>query len=150
MGPPQRCVVVVVIVTTARILRSRYRNENEEGCSAMCRMRRGGRRQSQDVQIMYARQVLQCNVSSVKGIIGRRTKSNAKDVLSSYATRPCSRTLQDCPICFLPMPLKIISCVTLPDATITSMPIRDFAMANEELEKSIQKNITTNLWEKHF
>ena len=62
MGPPQRCVVVVVIVTTARILRSRYRNEmrrekTERGVSRdlllvndddqlLCRMRRGGRRQS--------------------------------------------------------------------------------------------------------
>jgi len=40
---------------------------------------------------------------------------------------------EDCPICFLPMPLKIITCVSLPPATISSVPIYDFAEANEEL-----------------
>jgi TPR repeat protein len=40
---------------------------------------------------------------------------------------------EDCPICFLPMPKKFINCITLPPATITSVPIYDFAMANEEL-----------------
>ena len=42
---------------------------------------------------------------------------------------------EDCPICFLPMPKKIINCVSLPDATISSMPIYDFAKANVELAK---------------
>ena len=41
---------------------------------------------------------------------------------------------EDCPICFLPMPVKIVSCVSLPPATIFSVPIYDFAMANEELK----------------
>ena len=27
---------------------------------------------------------------------------------------------EDCPICFLPMPKKLICCISLPDATITS------------------------------
>ena len=40
---------------------------------------------------------------------------------------------EDCPICFLPMPTKIISCVSLPPATITSVPIHDCAEANEEM-----------------
>ena len=40
----------------------------------------------------------------------------------------------DCPICFLPMPRYLISCATLPDATITSVPIYDFAKTNEELK----------------
>ena len=40
---------------------------------------------------------------------------------------------EDCPICFLPMPFKLISCMTLPPANITSVPIHDFADANEEL-----------------
>ena len=40
---------------------------------------------------------------------------------------------EDCPICFLPMPEKFLSCMTLPPATISSVPIHDFAMANEEL-----------------
>jgi hypothetical protein len=42
---------------------------------------------------------------------------------------------EDCPICFLPMPNKLICCVSLPPATIASVPIRDFANANEELAK---------------
>jgi hypothetical protein len=41
--------------------------------------------------------------------------------------------MEDCPICFLPMPEKLISCVTLPPATTLSVPIYDFAKANEEL-----------------
>jgi hypothetical protein len=42
---------------------------------------------------------------------------------------------EDCPICFLPMPVKIISCVSLPPATVSSVPIHDYAEANEELAK---------------
>jgi len=34
---------------------------------------------------------------------------------------------EECPICFLPMPVKLILCMTLPPATITSVPIHDFA-----------------------
>jgi tetratricopeptide (TPR) repeat protein len=40
---------------------------------------------------------------------------------------------EDCSICFLPMPVKLICCVSLPPATITSVPIYDFAIANVEL-----------------
>jgi hypothetical protein len=40
---------------------------------------------------------------------------------------------EDCPICFLPMPMKLICCASLPDATILSVPIYDFAKTNEEL-----------------
>ena len=38
---------------------------------------------------------------------------------------------EDCPICFLPMPVKLIACMTLPPANITSVPICDFADAND-------------------
>jgi len=41
---------------------------------------------------------------------------------------------EDCPICFLPMPTTLISCVSLPNATISSVPICDFAEANEEFK----------------
>jgi hypothetical protein len=41
---------------------------------------------------------------------------------------------EDCPICFLPMADKLISCITLPPATLLSVPIYDFAKVNEELE----------------
>ena len=40
---------------------------------------------------------------------------------------------EDCPICFVPMPAKLISCISLPPATISSVPIYDFEKANEEL-----------------
>jgi len=40
---------------------------------------------------------------------------------------------EDCPICFLPLPAGLLSCMTLPPATISSVPIREFAVANEEL-----------------
>jgi len=42
---------------------------------------------------------------------------------------------EDCPICFLPMPARLIYCITLPPATISSVPIYDFAKANEMLAK---------------
>jgi hypothetical protein len=40
---------------------------------------------------------------------------------------------EDCPICFLPMPTLLISCITLPPATLLSVPMYDFAIANVEL-----------------
>ena len=40
---------------------------------------------------------------------------------------------EDCPICFLPMPYKLLSCMSLPPATISSVPIYDYAEANERL-----------------
>ena len=42
---------------------------------------------------------------------------------------------EDCPICFLPMPVKLISSFSLPPATIKSVPIYDFAIANQKLVK---------------
>ena len=39
----------------------------------------------------------------------------------------------DCPICFLPMPRRLICCISLPPATIFSVPIYDYAEANEDL-----------------
>jgi TPR repeat protein len=44
---------------------------------------------------------------------------------------------EDCPICFLPLPSTIISCISLPDATILSVPIFDFANANDGLSKAM-------------
>ena len=38
---------------------------------------------------------------------------------------------EDCPICFLPMPVKLITCMSLPPATISSVPIRDYALTSE-------------------
>jgi TPR repeat protein len=42
---------------------------------------------------------------------------------------------EDCSICFLSMPAKMISCVSLPPATLTSVPIYDYSLANEEAAK---------------
>jgi len=41
---------------------------------------------------------------------------------------------EDCPICFLPMPIKLLSCISLSNATVTSVPIYDFSIANKELK----------------
>ena len=40
---------------------------------------------------------------------------------------------EECPICFLPMPSRLICCMSLPPATASSVPTYDFAIANEEL-----------------
>ena len=42
---------------------------------------------------------------------------------------------EDCPICFLPLPVALICCISLPPATLSSIPIYDFSIANEALEK---------------
>ena len=42
---------------------------------------------------------------------------------------------EDCPICFLPMSVQLICCISLPPATIKSLPIYEFAEANEELAR---------------
>jgi len=46
---------------------------------------------------------------------------------------------EDCSICFLPMPGQLINCVSLPPATISSVPINDFANANEGLGKRMEE-----------
>ena len=46
---------------------------------------------------------------------------------------------EDCPICFLPMPAQLISCITLPPATMSSVPIYDFAAENVELAGTTMK-----------
>jgi hypothetical protein len=40
---------------------------------------------------------------------------------------------EDCPICFLPMPEKLINCFSFPPATIESVPINDVANIHQEL-----------------
>ena len=57
---------------------------------------------------------------------------------------------EDCPICFLPMPTKLTCCVSLPPATITSVPIHDFATANEEFCKNGYGKKLSMLWEVHL
>ena len=57
---------------------------------------------------------------------------------------------EDCPICFLPMPLRLISCMTLPPATILSVPIYDFADADQELAQMEMKTIFSMLREEYY
>jgi TPR repeat protein len=40
---------------------------------------------------------------------------------------------EDCPICFLPMPIDLINCTSLPPATISSVPIYDYANEHQEV-----------------
>jgi hypothetical protein len=40
---------------------------------------------------------------------------------------------EDCPICFLPMPVRILSCISLPPATASSVPIYDYAEVSGRL-----------------
>jgi len=47
---------------------------------------------------------------------------------------------EECPICFLPMPIQLICCVSLPLATISSVPIYDFAIAHEVLGKETMES----------
>lgn len=46
---------------------------------------------------------------------------------------------EECPICFLPMPTKLIDCMSLLDVTILSIPIFNFAAANMELAEESTK-----------
>ena len=48
---------------------------------------------------------------------------------------------------FVRLPNKKISCISLPDATISSVPIYDFAMANEEFVTTM---IISMLREEHL
>ena len=50
---------------------------------------------------------------------------------------------EDCPICFLPMPARLLSCVSLPNATRSSVPIYDYAIANKGLAKERMENYYT-------
>jgi len=50
---------------------------------------------------------------------------------------------EDCPICFLPMPAKMICCISLQPATVSSVPIEDFANANQRLIDMAMDNYYT-------
>jgi hypothetical protein len=78
-----------------------------------------------------------------KGIIGQSTKKNANCVLPSYTTRRYSRTLRQWKtVRFALRRLQIITCITLPPATISSVPIiYDFAMANEEFAQTTMEEL---------
>ena len=76
-------------------------------------------------------------MSIAKGIIGRSTRRSVNNELPRDAMRRCSSTHRPrkTVLCFLPMPVNLIACMTLPPGTISSVPIQDFAKANERLAK---------------
>ena len=95
-------------------------------------MRRGGGSQSEDVQIVYGRQVLHVCQRNHWAKHKKRCKQRATELRDEALFKdPPSK--EDCPICFLPMPMRLICCASLPPATMSSLPIYDFAIANEEL-----------------
>jgi len=57
-------------------------------------------------------------------------KQRAAELLHDEALFKDPPLKEDCPICFLPMPGKLIICVSLPPATLSFVPIYDFAKAN--------------------
>ena len=83
-----------------------------------------------------ANRVCKPNIATprVRKSIGRRIKRIVNYVLPSYEALfkdPPSK--EDCPICFLPIPRNLISCVPLPPATISTIPIFDFVRDHQEL-----------------
>ena len=83
---------------------------------------------------MSCKSVKYCNAKCQRNH-GPKHKKRCKRLAASYAMRCCLRTR---PICFLPMPLRLLCCVSPPDVTISSLPIYDFEKANKELA-----NLTT-------
>jgi len=79
----------------------------------------------------------------VRGIIGRRIKETASCKLRAAKLRAAKLrnealfkdppAKEDCPICFLPIPVALLSCASLPFATISAVPIYNLAIANQEL-----------------
>jgi hypothetical protein len=73
-----------------------------------------------------------------RGSIGQSTRKNVNYKPPSYTLHdealfkdPPGK--EDYPICFLPMPIRLICCVLLPPVTILSVPYYNFAKVNEEL-----------------
>ena len=68
---------------------------------------------------------------SARRIIGRSINNYVKQRAAELYDEKLFKdppTMEDCPICFLPMPTKLISCMTLPPTTISSVPIFDYAV----------------------
>jgi len=79
---------------------------------------------------------------SARGIIGQHTKPACKIQAAKIRDEALFKDpppKEDCPIFFLPMPSRLIYCMSLPPATITSVPINDFAAANEELASTVME-----------
>ena len=77
-----------------------------------------------------------------------------KKVCKRRAAELCDEALfkdppakEECPICFLPMSTKLISCISHFYPQLSSVPIKDFAIANFEL-KVLDMADTTNAAER--
>jgi hypothetical protein len=83
---------------------------------------------------MYAREVLQRRLpeESLAETQKRLQTTYSQDDEALFKDPPAKG---DCPICFLPMPHKLLACISFPPATIISVPISDYAEANDELAK---------------
>jgi hypothetical protein len=57
---------------------------------------------------------------------------------------------EDCPICFLPMPSKIIYCTSLPPATTSSIPIYDYMKSKCGVGRCGYGRIFSMLREEHL
>ena len=81
---------------------------------------------------MYACQVLQPHLPVESWLTHKKTCKIKAAELRDEALFKDPPAKDDCPICFLPMPVMLLCCVSLPPATISSVPIYN-AIANEEL-----------------
>jgi hypothetical protein len=74
-------------------------------------------------------------MSIARRIIGRNIKKLCKERAAELRDKALFKdpppAKEDCPICFLPMPSNVICCISLPPATTLSVPIYDYAVANE-------------------
>ena len=85
---------------------------------------------------MYVHQVLQCKMPDWSENT-KKSKQRAAELRDNalFKNPPAK---EDCPICFLPMPGYLLCCISLPPATISSVPI--YTVANEEFaNKSMEE-----------
>ena len=81
---------------------------------------------------MSCKLVKYCNVNCQRNH-WKKHKKECKQRIHDEALFKDPPAKEDCPICFLPMPERLLCCVSLPPATIMTVPIHDCAEANEEL-----------------
>jgi hypothetical protein len=66
-------------------------------------------------------------------------KERAAEIHDEALFKVPSSAKEDCPICSRPMPLNLISSLSLPPATILSVPIYDYATAHRELSVELNE-----------
>ena len=96
------------------------------------------------MQGLYASKVLQRRLSEESPKHRKDFKIRAAE-LRNEALPPAQ---EDCSICFLPMPFNLLSCISLPPATISSVPICDYAEAKELADMDVRcGHLLSMLWE---